>query len=124
MAFLLVAVGGVLGANARYAVSQWAAARWGAAFPYGTLAVNATGSLLLGFVLALDVARLGDNPDVKLLVTTGFLGAYTTFSTFAFETVALGRQRDHWPAVANIVGSVALGLGGAALGVLLGGAGR
>lgn len=124
MAFLLVAIGGVLGANARYVVSQWAAARWGAAFPYGTLAINATGSLLLGLVLALDAARLGNNPDVRLLVTTGFLGAYTTFSTFAFETVALGRQRDHWPAVANIAGSVALGLGGAALGVLLGGAGR
>ncbi|HEX5501589.1 MAG TPA: fluoride efflux transporter CrcB [Thermomicrobiales bacterium] len=124
MALLLVAVGGVLGANARYVVSQWAATRWGAAFPYGTLAINATGSLLLGLVLALDAARFGNDPDVKLLVATGFLGAYTTFSTFAFETLALGRQRDHWPAVANIAGSVALGLGGAALGVLLGGAGR
>src|SRR5438067_7305899 len=98
-AFVLIGLGGVLGANARYLVSVWAANRWGVAFPYGTLLVNATGSFLIGFVLALVAARFGDSAEGRLLVVAGFLGAYTTFSTFAFETVALSRQRAHWPAL-------------------------
>ena len=118
-AFVLIGLGGVLGANARYLVSLWAANRWGVAFPYGTLLINATGSFLIGFVLALVAARFGDSAEGRLLLVTGFLGAYTTFSTFAFETVALSRQRDHWPALANLLGSAVLGVGAAVAGILL-----
>jgi len=118
-AFVLIGLGGVLGANARYLVSLWAANRWGVAFPYGTLLINATGSFLIGFVLALVAARFGDSAEGRLLLVTGFLGAYTTFSTFAFETIALGRQRDHWPALANLLSSAVLGVGAAVAGILL-----
>lgn len=118
-AFLLIGLGGIFGANARYLVSVWAAGRWGTAFPYGTLLINATGSFALGFFLQFVAARFGNNLDARLLVGTGFLGAYTTFSTFAFETIALGRQRDHGPALVNALGSAALGIAGATAGFLL-----
>jgi len=118
-AFALIGLGGVLGANARYLVSIWAARRWGTAFPWGTLLINLSGSFALGFLLELLAARFGNDLDARLLLGTGFLGAYTTFSTFAFETVALGRQRDHGPALANAIGSAALGIAGAAAGFYL-----
>jgi CrcB protein len=118
--YLLISVGGIAGANARLLVATWAARRWGTAFPYGTFLVNVSGSLLLGVTLAYTAARLADSPDVRLLVGTGFCGAYTTFSTFAFESMALTRQRDHLPAVANVLGSIAAGIVGAFAGVALG----
>lgn len=117
--YLLIGLGGILGANARYLVSVWAAGRWPAAFPYGTLIVNITGSLLLGVTLALLGTRPGGSADARLLVGTGFCGAYTTFSTFAFESVALMRERDHLPALANVLGNVLLCLVGTAAGILL-----
>ena len=113
--FLLVGVGGILGANARYILSTWAADRFGTAFPYGTFIVNISGSFLIGFLLAIFVAHVGNSP-ARLLVVTGFLGAYTTFSTFTFETMALLRQGDIRSALAN-----ALGVGGVGAGIVLAG---
>src|SRR3990172_10142585 len=116
---VLIGIGGVLGANARYLVSVWAAQRIGAYFPYGTLIVNMSGSLLLGFLATGIVSRVVYEPEVQLLVSVGFLGAYTTFSTFAFESVGLVRRRAYVLATANVLGSTALGLLGAWIGAMV-----
>ena len=116
---VLIGIGGVLGANARYLVSVWAARRIGADFPYGTLIVNLSGSLLLGFLATGIVRRVVYEPEVQLLVSVGFLGAYTTFSTFAFESVGLVRRRAYVLATANVLGSTVLGLLGAWIGAMV-----
>jgi len=117
--FLLVGLGGFLGANARYAISVWAANRLGTAFPYGTLIINVSGSFLMGVAVTLIAGRFHDAASARLLITTGFLGAYTTFSTFAFETLALLRQRDWRGGLFNAVGSAGLSAAAAALGIWL-----
>lgn len=119
--FLLVAVGAALGANARYWVSARAADRFGVDFPYGTLIINASGSFAIGFLLATLTAQAGVDPEARLLVATGFLGGYTTFSTFAWETAALLRRGTLLPTLANWLGSACLGVAAAALGVALAG---
>lgn len=127
-ALVLVGTGAILGANARYLVSVWAATRWGNAFPWGTFGVNVSGSFALGLFLTLIKVRYGTQAGASLLVATGFIGSYTTFSTFAFETIVMARRRDHRPALANVVGSALFGLLAAAAGVWfgtrLGGMGR
>jgi CrcB protein len=117
--YLLISLGGVAGANARYLLSGWAARRWGTGFPYGTLIINVSGSFLLAFVLTFAAARVHNSADLQLLIGTGFCGAYTTFSTFAYETMALTRQRDHLPAALNALGSAAAGVAAAVMGILL-----
>ena len=117
--YLWVALGGAVGATSRFAVAHWASTRWGLAFPWGTLAVNLTGSLMIGLVMTLLLAR-GADPTYRLVLVTGFLGGYTTFSAFSFETFALLEAR-RWDAAALYVGgSVALGLLATALGLGLG----
>lgn len=106
---LLIAVGAALGANARYLVSVWAARRYGTGFPFGTLIANLSGSLMLGF-LAVAMVGMTFGHEVALLVSTGLLGAYTTFSTFAFESFGLIRRRAYGLAAANVFGSVLVGL--------------
>lgn len=119
MTYVWVALGGAVGAASRFAVAQWAGARWGGTFPWGTLAVNLTGSLAIGLVLTLLLAR-GADPTYRLLLVTGFLGGYTTFSALTFETLALLEAR-RWEAAALYVGgSVGLGLLATALGLGIG----
>jgi CrcB protein len=118
-AFVLIGIGGVFGANARFIISTWAVGRWGAAFPYGTLIVNVSGCFLMGAFLQLVADHFGNNEPASFLVATGFLGSYTTFSTFAYETVALGRQQNHLPALLNLAGSAALGVLAAVAAMLL-----
>jgi CrcB protein len=119
VAYLWVALGGAAGAAARFAVAQWTGARWGWTFPWGTFAVNLTGSLAIGVVMTLLIARDTD-PAYRLLLVTGFLGGYTTFSAFSFEVLALLEAR-RWDAAALYVGgSVVLGLLATALGLGLG----
>lgn len=115
--YLLIALGGVAGANARYLVSTWAANRVVADFPYGTLLINASGSLLLGFFLTIVAGQGGLESDARFLVATGFLGAYTTFSTFAYETIALARRGAIRKSLINALGSAAAGIGGASAGI-------
>ena len=114
---VLIALGGALGANARFIASTLAARRWGARFPWGTLLVNASGSFLLGLFLALPA--LGDG-GTRALLATGFCGGYTTFSTFAYESVALGEKGARGATLANLLGSVSLCVAAAALGGALG----
>jgi fluoride exporter len=119
MAYLWVALGGATGAAARFAVAQWMGGRWGWTFPWGTFAVNVTGSLAIGLVMTLLIAR-GADPMYRLLLVTGFLGGYTTFSAFSFEALTLLEAR-RWDAAAfYVIGSVGLGLLATALGLGLG----
>ncbi|MCS7001867.1 MAG: fluoride efflux transporter CrcB [Dehalococcoidia bacterium] len=117
---LLVGVGGFLGANARYWIAQFAAQRFGVAFPYGTLAINVTGSLVLGVFLAIVETRVPLSYDARLLFAVGFLGAYTTFSTFTVEVLALIERAEFVAAATYVLASVVIGLLAAAVGVWIG----
>jgi CrcB protein len=114
--YLYIAAGAALGANARYLVGTWAGNRWGAFFPFGTLIVNVTGSLLLGFLVGLATDRVMMSPEMRLFLAVGFMGSYTTFSSYTVESLALLQAGAIWPALLNIVGNNALGLGCAVLG--------
>lgn len=117
MTALAVAVGGALGALARYTATGWVRAAAGTAFPWGTLAVNTVGSFLLGLAMVWLPSRLGDT-DFRPFLTVGLLGSFTTFSTFSYEAVELAQSGEWWRAGAYTGGSVAIGV----LAVLLGAA--
>ena len=117
---LLVGLGGFLGAILRYLVDGWVAQRLGSTFPYGTLVINVGGSFLLGLLLTVVAERFAAPPGLRLFFGIGFLGAYTTFSTFAFESLVLIEDRAYLVAVANLLGNVVLGLIAVALGVVIG----
>lgn len=125
--YLLIALGAALGANARYLISVWAGNRLGADFPYGTLIVNLTGSFALGFLLVLGTGRLQLSPEARLLLAVGFLGSFTTFSSFAVESLNLWREAGLWRSLLNVVGNNLAGLfavvSGAALARWLAGGG-
>lgn len=110
---------GALGATARYLLDSYVAGRFPATMPWGTLTVNVSGSLLLGFLTG--IVTFGGAPvAVKDILGTGFCGAYTTFSTFSFETVRLVEERSLAQAFSNVVGSVMVGLLAAGAGLALG----
>lgn len=109
---LAVGAAGFVGAVARYLLIL-VCGRWFApttSFPVGTLIVNLSGSFILGWFATLAAARANFPETLRLAVATGFVGAYTTFSTFALETDQLVRHSSSWLALLNVVGSVALGL--------------
>lgn len=120
VAYLAIAAGAVLGANARYLVSSGMAERFGPYFPYGTLLINVTGSIAIGLFLTLAAGRLPIGPQWRLFFVTGFLGAYTTFSAYTYEAAQLLRNGEWGPALAYILGSVVLGMLGVFGGILLG----
>jgi CrcB protein len=115
-----VALGGSVGSVLRFFSNHYFAMWFGTTFPYGTLFVNVAGSLWLGFVgtLALNKAGLFD-PNVRLLLTTGFAGGFTTFSSLAFETMALYQGGSLALALGNVAGNVILGMLGLILGIYL-----
>jgi CrcB protein len=113
---LLISLGGVLGALARYGASGLVHRLLGAGFPYGTLAVNLAGCLAIGAVLYLTQDRPTLSVAARQLVAVGFLGSFTTFSTFGLETFALLRDGDFVAAALNVAASVLLGLGAVWLG--------
>jgi CrcB protein len=119
VSYLWVAIGGAVGAAARYGAVQWVGQRLGWTFPWGTLAVNGTGSLAIGLLLTVLLARDAD-PALRLLVITGFLGGYTTFSAFSLETLALLQERRWDAAALYVVGSVSLGLLACGAGIVVG----
>ena len=116
MLYLFLSLGGVLGTLARSALGGWVQGWAGSGFPWGTLLINLLGSLLLGFVFR--AAQLTPvSPELRGFLTVGFCGAFTTFSTFSYETLSL-LQNGVWArAAAYALGSVALGLLAAAAGV-------
>ena len=117
---LMLSIGGSLGVNARYWLGV-AIARWvGVAFPWGTLLINVSGAFAIG-LLAVLLSRWMPHPEIRLLVVVGFLGGYTTFSSYAAEAMALWERGARGEAAAYVVGSVAAGIAAVVLGT---GAGR
>ncbi|MCB9076315.1 MAG: fluoride efflux transporter CrcB [Anaerolineaceae bacterium] len=119
MKYLWIGLGGFLGANARFLVQQWAAARWGADFPYGTMIANVTGSFIIALFLTLITERFLVSPEFRLFVAVGFLGGFTTFSSFSFETFTLLRGSGWWSASLNFLGNTVLGMMGVILGIMV-----
>ena len=118
--FLIISLGAILGANARYWLGGWAAERFGTSFPYGTLIINVSGSLVLGFLMTLITDRFLVDPRWRLLLAIGFLGAYTTFSTYTYESVTLITSGQVWLGLADLFGSSILGAAAVLVGILLG----
>lgn len=118
MILLAIALAGAIGAPARFVVDGFVGDRLGRVFPWGTFLINVSGSLLLG--LLTGVALYHGFPSVpKAFLATGFCGAYTTFSTFGYETVRLADENAGLLAAANALGSLAAGLAAAAAGLAL-----
>lgn len=120
MQYLLIGLGGFLGANARFLVLSWAARLLGTNFPYGTLIANISGSFLLGIAIAILHDRALLESPQRYFLLAGFLGAYTTFSTFTYESMQLFQQGAVLFGLLNVLGSVAIGLLAVFCGVLLG----
>lgn len=116
MKLLAVGVGGFLGAVARYGLSGLVHRWYAGSFPFGTLAVNVVGCLAIGAAVHLLIDRSLGGPNVRLFVTIGILGGFTTFSTFGYETLELLRERAFAPAALNVAGNVVLGLAAVWLG--------
>src|SRR5215467_13668057 len=108
--YFFVSLGGILGCNTRYLVGIWAAQRFGTTFPYGTFIINVSGSLFLGFFMALLRNRDFIHPHYRLFFATGFAGGYTTFSTFMYESLALVQTGSVLLGFLYMVGSVIVGL--------------
>jgi CrcB protein len=115
----VVGWGGALGAVARYGLSGWVQTMTGPSFPWGTLAVNVIGSFTLGLLMVWLQSTVA-SAEVRALVTVGFLGSFTTFSTFSYETAALLRDGALWRAGGYTAGSVLLGLAAVAIGAWVG----
>lgn len=114
---LVVAAGGSIGAVSRYLVSTWAAERFGAGFPYGTLIVNVVGCFIIGIFMTMTTERFIINPYWRLLITVGFVGGLTTFSSFSYETFRLLEDADMMMAFYNIALNLALGFFATWLGI-------
>ncbi len=117
-ALISVVLGSALGGTARYFLSGVVARRVGETFPWGTLSVNVSGAFLIGIfgALARDNASLFAAPDPWLFAVTGFLGCYTTVSSFSLQTLSLARDGESGRAVGYVVVSVALSIGAVAVG--------
>jgi CrcB protein len=107
--YLMVLIGGGVGAVARYILGTTIAQRTGGRFPLGTLVINVSGSFLIGLLMTLFTERVLVHPNWRLLLVVGVLGGYTTFSTFEYETFQAVREGGKWIGLLNVVGSVTLG---------------
>jgi fluoride exporter len=115
-----IAVAGAIGALARYGLEGLVSRRVPTAFPWGTFAVNVTGAFLLGFLFTVMTEQLTVATWLRAGITIGLLGAYTTFSTLSFETYRLLEDGALGLAAANVLGSLAAGLGAVYLGIVIG----
>src|SRR5947208_4333541 len=118
--FLLVCIGGAIGTAARYLIALGAPAVLGASFPFGTLIVNVAGSFLLAFIMHVGAASELLSPDVRVMLTTGVMGGFTTYSTFNYETTEYLREGAWSLAAANVLGTVAICLAAGFAGVAAG----
>jgi CrcB protein len=116
--YLVVGVGGAFGAVSRYVASGWIQTLTGSAFPWGTMAVNVAGSFVLGFLMVW-LQSITSSAELRDLITVGFLGSFTTFSTFSYETSAMLRDGEWWRAGVYTAGSVVFGLVAVVLGAYL-----
>ncbi len=115
----MIAAGGGLGSLARYVAGGAIMTRFATRFPLGTLVINVTGSFLIGLLMTLLTERFQPHPNWRLLLVIGFLGGYTTFSSFEWETYSAIRGGGFWIGLANVIGSVGLGYAAVWLGALL-----
>ncbi|HEY9450576.1 MAG TPA: fluoride efflux transporter CrcB [Gemmatimonadaceae bacterium] len=115
-----IALGSAIGGVARFLLGTFVQARFGAGFPVGTLLVNISGAFLLGFIVTCALALPSVSPEMRGLLTTGFCGGYTTFSTFTYDTMALLEDGEVMRAAAYVALSVAIALLGVWLGIALG----
>ena len=116
---LVISIGAILGANARWFISRFASRILGTVFPYGTLFINVTGSFIVGFFMIWSSERVLLDPRWRLLVVIGFCGAFTTFSSFAFETMAYFEQGQWLLMFINFFSNNLLCLGAALAGMAL-----
>ena len=116
---LVISIGAILGANARWIISRYAAKVLGPVFPYGTLFINVSGSFIVGFFMIWAIERALLDPRWRLLIVVGFCGAFTTFSSFAFETMAYFEQGQWALMSANFLSNNLLCLGAALAGMAL-----
>jgi CrcB protein len=120
MKFVWIALGGAMGAIARYSVGVWVYERVGTRFPYGTLVINVTGCFLMGLAMSLLDSHLDLNPAWRYAVPVGFIGAYTTFSTFEYETLHAMQNGQVATAFIYFAGSLVMGFVGVWLGMQFG----
>lgn len=122
---IAISFGAIAGALSRYYLSLWFAQRFGVGFPYGIFFINLTGCFAMGFFVTLALERVAMiSPEVRLLVAVGFLGSYTTFSTYGLDTITLLRNRTFVEAGLYWAGSAILGILSVQLGVVLARLGR
>jgi CrcB protein len=119
VAWLYVGIGAFLGANARYWVGGWAAERLGAVFPYGTFIINVSGSFAIGFFAAFFAERTF-SPNLRLFLTVGLLGGYTTFSSYSYEALRLFEDGGYLLGAVYFFGSPLAGLACCLMGVVVG----
>ena len=115
--FLIISAGAILGANARWVISRYAARILGPVFPYGTLFINVSGSFVVGFFMIWASERVLLDPRWRFLVVVGFCGAFTTFSSFAFETMAYFEQGQFLMMPGNFLSNNLLCLGAVVAGM-------
>jgi len=116
----MVALGGAIGALARYGLSLWATRRLGTHFPWGTLIVNLSGCFLIGWMMVLLAVKPWFSENLRLLLIAGVLGSLTTFSTFGYDTLALIDEGRFRAALLSVIANLALGLTGVVLGRMVG----
>ncbi len=118
--YIVVFLGGGIGAVVRFVLATWIGQRWGRSFPLGTFVINVSGSFLIGFLMTMMADLFIENPQWRLFLVIGGLGGYTTFSTFQFETGKLVLDGEIWYATLNMVLSVTVGFMALKLGDVLG----
>jgi CrcB protein len=118
--YWMVGIGGFVGAVARFVLGSFIGNRWGTRFPYGTFVINITGSFLIGLILTILANKVSASANWRYLIPIGFIGAYTTFSTFEYETLRTMQDGQFLVALANVFLSVIVGFAAVWAGVIAG----